>query len=210
MPKTNALTRFADLAKTVFAHCPAVTSILVENSYDHFRDEAYVSEDYSVRFVASVPDADLDLVPGVRRLEREAADLIMGAIDYTNDGDGIQESVCLAAEPERLYAYIQTNQESCARALVWDSFDNVMLETGRPEIWLSFFLPSEASGHERLSLAGISTLDEFRQNDRARRCLDAEDFSFADFPGNVTVRVTVNDTLVRAIISVPDDVDIFS
>lgn len=208
MPGKDSFPRFAELARLVFAHCPAVTSIEIQNEYDHYRDDTYISESQFARFDASIPDTDLDLVPGVRRLEREASDLIMGSLDYRNE-DGRQETVCLGAERNRLYAYVQGPEELCCKTLVWDRLDDVKRETGRPEVWISFLLPDEASGHESLSLFAITTLGALMDNKIVQQRLCYDSFSFEDFPGSTKVQVSIVGKGVDIAVSVPDDIDIF-
>lgn len=213
---TQSIARFAELARLVFTHCPAVASILMGNEYDHFRDDAYISENHYVNFKASVADAELDLVPGVRRLEKEAEALVGGAIDYTNDTDaGVQEHAYLYADRGRLYASVQTNDMSCERALVWDDLDDVRLETARSEIRSSMHLPDATSGHERMSLMDITTLAALKQNKKAWKSLEDDHYSFDDFslddlPEDTRVSVTVRETVAYITIFVPDGIDIFS
>lgn len=170
MTDTNVCARLAGLALEVLSLRPDIKTVSISNAYRDYNNSSNPIEDAIVKFYGAhgaVDDISLDGVAPVRRLEKEAHKLLL-AVEHDQS---TFESMELSVSREETSAAVSTGLDS-TRIVRWrDAAAIGMKGAGRHEYVLQFLVPEDATGHELVSLPGISTVEEMRAHPVIRHLL---------------------------------------
>ena len=160
MSISRTLSRVSELVIPIFQTESRVEAILISTEYRDYNDEYYEGYDITARFDGTHEDKDLDAIPEVRRLEREA-EFLLNSISYINDEEaGIQEHALIMATRDAIRLSINDEDEypSTERGTI-STFENGSYGKGRPYISLSLANP-EISAHDEMIIRAAKSLDE--------------------------------------------------
>jgi hypothetical protein len=110
---------FVQKALEVLALSPATTDIVAGSEWRDYDDEHYSDMYFVTRFIGSHREEDLDAIPAVRWLEREAESRL-NTINFNVDSDERgRESVDLTINRDRVTLQITLMDESYTRFVSW-------------------------------------------------------------------------------------------
>lgn len=166
MTSENVCARLAALASQVLEMRSDLSAISVTSSYRSFDAQPRLVEDAKVYFhgargsVNDIDDASLDGIAPVRRLEREASQLLY-AVEHDRSNF---ETVDLRTDRNSTSLAVSADTDT-SRIATWTDPSSVGCEdSARHEYSITAYLPGNTSGHELLLLHDIATVGDIRAN----------------------------------------------
>lgn len=161
----DALERFRELAVIVLSHSEKLVRIDIDLDYIEFDGSAQYETSAITHFFGDHQDEELDVIPSVRRLEREAEDLLRAVLVDSEE----KYDISFSADRNETSLLVEPHNELSAHvqfAIVAPAAASVRKENLRGIARIERRGPQqEISGHTKMVFAGIETLAALRDLD---------------------------------------------
>lgn len=157
--------RFRELASSILSSSINLSWVSVNLEYIEFDGSSQYDTTAVTHFAGDHQDADLDVIPSVRRLEREAADLLQ-AINVDSEA---KYEVSLIADRRETRILVEPRNEMSALvqfSIVASTAKIIPTQRLRGVARVERRKPKEGfSGHTKMAMASIKTLADLRALD---------------------------------------------